>query len=598
MELQDALQKLSQLQAENAKLKRELEDEQDRVSSLQKQLAGRMQGSERTVMSQRISGIAALQAERKDKLRVVMWVSGSLRKEAAVAHARLCMGAWSRFALLSQKAKPKPIKKVVELDEDTREKHSSQADSRPPPDSGSMALMHEAHLERCRCLASWAALRQSASLSAAWALRCMGAWRQAAYARARGRMADWTGRQLWQAQRLQLGVRCCAAWRGLTHARARERLAEWAAAQLERQAAHGLLVFCFFSYRRFVKGARRPGTAVHEEGAASEEDAHRQELSLLTPAALCKAAFHQNASRRLRATCVWSAWTRATWELRQERVAVALHSRFEEEHDLMDQRILFCRDLVVKEKLRAQRLLLLRWIFDVLVKWTAGARNKARGERRDLECQSALDEMKHNMDETAARAVSTIARMRHDPKPWTMSLIVHFWALLLQISKEQMNTEAVQRRLEEAMAEVAVLRRYAAADPEAPEAPRKTRALEDFETAGRAALGIYGEGLPRPAKADLARNAWASSSSSAYVSPENAKVHLPKGNDFASTMAYLRQARSNPGSAESARPPPSIVSSDYQTAQQRSKSIGTNSALWAQLDELDGYMAGMSGRLK
>ena len=30
---------------------------------------------------------------------------------------------------------------------------------------------------RCRCLASWAALRQSASLSAAWALRCMGAWR-------------------------------------------------------------------------------------------------------------------------------------------------------------------------------------------------------------------------------------------------------------------------------------------------------------------------------------------------------------------------------------------------------------------------------------
>ncbi|CAJ1353206.1 unnamed protein product [Effrenium voratum] len=113
MELQDALQKLSQLQAENAKLKRELEDEQDdRVSSLQKQLAGRMQGSERTVMSQRISGIAALQAERKDKLRVVMWVSGSLRKEAAVAHARLCMGAWSRFALLSQKAKP--IKKIVE----------------------------------------------------------------------------------------------------------------------------------------------------------------------------------------------------------------------------------------------------------------------------------------------------------------------------------------------------------------------------------------------------------------------------------------------------------------------------------------------------
>eukprot|EP00434_Breviolum_minutum_P004959 symbB.v1.2.004375.t1/scaffold246.1/size253235/1 len=266
-----------------------------------------------------------------------------------------------------------------------------------------LALMHEAHLERCRLLAKWSAKRQSFLLS-----------EQAAY-------------------------RALSAWRKYTHAKARQRLAEWAAMHLQSHVNHGLLVYCFFSFRRFVQGTRRPGTAVkteelyetltklYEEEGTTQSDGHREELTLLTPAALCRAAFHQNASRRLRLVTVWQGWRSATIDLRQERVAIALHRRFEEEHDLMDQRIIFCRDAVVKEKLRGQHAMLLRWTFDAFMRCTVMGRHKARSVRKEEELQNLFDDAKRNMVQLSNAAVGILHRMRHDPKPWAMKLILHFW---------------------------------------------------------------------------------------------------------------------------------------------------------------------------
>eukprot|EP00435_Cladocopium_sp_Y103_P057842 s445_g20.t1 len=416
-----------------------------------------------------------------------------------------------------------------------------------------LALIHEAHLERCRSLAKWSAKRQS------WLLAEQGAYR------------------------------CLAAWRKYTFAAARQRLAEWSAEQLERQVNHGLLVYCFFSFRRFVKGTRRPGTAVKDEEGAAPTEVHREELSLLTPAALCRATFHESASRRLRLVTVWQGWRSATVDLRQERVAVALHSRFEQEHDLMDERIIFCRDAVVKEKLRGHQAFLLRWIFDAFMRSTVMGRHKARSLRKEQELQSMFDDAKRSMVQLSSAAVAILERMRHDPKPWTMKLILHLWVFSTELSKEQLQTEGVQRRLKDALAEVSLLHRRLAAAGQPPR-EESNPALEEFEAAGRAALSIYGS-----AETSAFNRPVASSSSSAYVSTEGPRVRVPKGNDFASTMAYLREARKNPGVAvwdERVATPSSSV--EYHAG----KSIGTNSALWAQLDELDGYMAGMSGRFE
>jgi len=289
-----------------------------------------------------------------------------------------------------------------------------------------------------------------------------------------------------------------------------------------------------------------------EEGAT---EVHREELSLLTPAALCRATFHESASRHLRLVTVWQAWRSATVDLRQERVAVALHSRFEQEHDLMDERIIFCR-------------------------------HKARSLRKEQELQSMFDDAKRSMVQLSSAAVAILERMRRDPKPWTMKLILHLWVFSTELSKEQLQTEGVQRHLKDALAEVSLLhRRLAAAGQPAREEPNP--ALEEFEAAGRAALSIYGS-----AETPAVKNRPASSSSSAYVSTEGPRVRVPKGNDFASTMAYLREARKNPGVAVWDQ---HVAPSPVENA---GKSIGTNSALWAQLDELDGYMAGMSGRFE
>lgn len=47
----------------------------------------------------------------------------------------------------------------------------------------------------------------------------------------------------------------------------------------------GALLLCFFGYRRAVQGIKRPGSRIYdaEEGCAPP----LEELSLLTPAALC-----------------------------------------------------------------------------------------------------------------------------------------------------------------------------------------------------------------------------------------------------------------------------------------------------------------------
>ena len=543
------------MRAENAKLNRALQSSEVRVSNLQKQLAGRMM-TDRTAIQQ-ASGLAQIAAERQEKLRVVLWVSHHVTQEAALSHARLCLWAWARHALLQRHVEAAKPKASSPAPKDPKEEAKSAPSVSVSVTENGLALMHEAHLERCRLLAKWSAKRQSFLLS-----------EQAAY-------------------------RALSAWRKYTHAKARQRLAEWAAMHLQSHVNHGLLVYCFFSFRRFVQGTRRPGTAVKtEEEGATQSDGHREELTLLTPAALCRAAFHQNASRRLRLVTVWQGWRSATIDLRQERVAIALHRRFEEEHDLMDQRIIFCRDAVVKEKLRGQHAMLLRWTFDAFMRCTVMGRHKARSVRKEEELQNLFDDAKRNMVQLSNAAVGILHRMRHDPKPWTMKLILHFWVLSCHIAKEQIHSQAVHRRLDEATAEVALLgRRWAHEQENAPFVQEESNpALDDFEAAGRAALHIYGK-QPNMGTVTVEH---AASSSSAYVSPtEGARVRIPKGNDFASTMAYLREARSNPGAGsweEQRQLPATSVDSHA------GKSIGTNSALWAQLNELDGYMAGMSGR--
>lgn len=545
---------MDSMRLENAKLHRALQSSEDRVSTLQKQLAGRMMTDRNAI--QQASGLAQIAAGRQEKLRVVLWISNRVTQEAAYSQARLCLWAWGRHALLQRHLEAaKPSKKEASpaspaSPKGTKGTKEVAAPSPAPSqvtDSG-LALIHEAHLERCQLLAKWSAKRQS------WLLA-----EQSAY-------------------------RCLAAWRKFCFASARQRLAEWSAEQLERQVNHGLLVYCFFSFRRFVKGTRRPGTAVKDEEGATE--VHREELSLLTPAALCRATFHESASRRLRLVTVWQAWRSATVDLRQERVAVALHSRFEQEHDLMDERIIFCRDAVVKEKLRGHQAFLLRWIFDAFMRSTVMGRHKARSLRKEQELQSMFDDAKRSMVQLSSAAVAILERMRRDPKPWTMKLILHLWVFSTELSKEQLQTEGVQRHLKDALAEVSLLhRRLAAAGQPAREEPNP--ALEEFEAAGRAALSIYGS-----AETTAVKNRPASSSSSAYVSTEGPRVRVPKGNDFASTMAYLREARKNPGVAVWDQ---HVAPSPVENA---GKSIGTNSALWAQLDELDGYMAGMSGRFE
>lgn len=545
---------MDSMRLENAKLHRALQSSEDRVSTLQKQLAGRMMTDRNAI--QQASGLAQIAAGRQEKLRVVLWISNRVTQEAAYSQARLCLWAWGRHALLQRHLEAaKPSKKEASpaspgSPKGTKGTKEVAAPSPAPSqvtDSG-LALIHEAHLERCQLLAKWSAKRQS------WLLA-----EQSAY-------------------------RCLAAWRKFCFAAARQRLAEWSAEQLERQVNHGLLVYCFFSFRRFVKGTRRPGTAVKDEEGATE--VHREELSLLTPAALCRATFHESASRRLRLVTVWQAWRSATVDLRQERVAVALHSRFEQEHDLMDERIIFCRDAVVKEKLRGHQAFLLRWIFDAFMRSTVMGRHKARSLRKEQELQSMFDDAKRSMVQLSSAAVAILERMRRDPKPWTMKLILHLWVFSTELSKEQLQTEGVQRHLKDALAEVSLLhRRLAAAGQPAREEPNP--ALEEFEAAGRAALSIYGS-----AETPAVKNRPASSSSSAYVSTEGPRVRVPKGNDFASTMAYLREARKNPGVAVWDQ---HVAPSPVENA---GKSIGTNSALWAQLDELDGYMAGMSGRFE
>lgn len=545
---------MDSMRLENAKLHRALQSSEDRVSTLQKQLAGRMMTDRNAI--QQASGLAQIAAGRQEKLRVVLWISNRVTQEAAYSQARLCLWAWGRHALLQRHLEAaKPSKKEASpaspgSPKGTKGTKEVAAPSPAPSqvtDSG-LALIHEAHLERCQLLAKWSAKRQS------WLLA-----EQSAY-------------------------RCLAAWRKFCFASARQRLAEWSAEQLERQVNHGLLVYCFFSFRRFVKGTRRPGTAVKDEEGATE--VHREELSLLTPAALCRATFHESASRRLRLVTVWQAWRSATVDLRQERVAVALHSRFEQEHDLMDERIIFCRDAVVKEKLRGHQAFLLRWIFDAFMRSTVMGRHKARSLRKEQELQSMFDDAKRSMVQLSSAAVAILERMRRDPKPWTMKLILHLWVFSTELSKEQLQTEGVQRHLKDALAEVSLLhRRLAAAGQPAREEPNP--ALEEFEAAGRAALSIYGS-----AETPAVKNRPASSSSSAYVSTEGPRVRVPKGNDFASTMAYLREARKNPGVAVWDQ---HVAPSPVENA---GKSIGTNSALWAQLDELDGYMAGMSGRFE
>lgn len=545
---------MDSMRLENAKLHRALQSSEDRVSTLQKQLAGRMMTDRNAI--QQASGLAQIAAGRQEKLRVVLRISNRVTQEAAYSQARLCLWAWGRHALLQRHLEAaKPSKKEASpaspgSPKGTKGTKEVAAPSPAPSqvtDSG-LALIHEAHLERCQLLAKWSAKRQS------WLLA-----EQSAY-------------------------RCLAAWRKFCFASARQRLAEWSAEQLERQVNHGLLVYCFFSFRRFVKGTRRPGTAVKDEEGATE--IHREELSLLTPAALCRATFHESASRRLRLVTVWQAWRSATVDLRQERVAVALHSRFEQEHDLMDERIIFCRDAVVKEKLRGHQAFLLRWIFDAFMRSTVMGRHKARSLRKEQELQSMFDDAKRSMVQLSSAAVAILERMRRDPKPWTMKLILHLWVFSTELSKEQLQTEGVQRHLKDALAEVSLLhRRLAAAGQPAREEPNP--ALEEFEAAGRAALSIYGS-----AETPAVKNRPASSSSSAYVSTEGPRVRVPKGNDFASTMAYLREARKNPGVAVWDQ---HVAPSPVENA---GKSIGTNSALWAQLDELDGYMAGMSGRFE
>lgn len=545
---------MDSMRLENAKLHRALQSSEDRVSTLQKQLAGRMMTDRNAI--QQASGLAQIAAGRQEKLRVVLWISNRVTQEAAYSQARLCLWAWGRHALLQRHLEAaKPSKKEASpaspgSPKGTKGTKEVAAPSPAPSqvtDSG-LALIHEAHLERCQLLAKWSAKRQS------WLLA-----EQSAY-------------------------RCLAAWRKFCFASARQRLAEWSAEQLERQVNHGLLVYCFFSFRRFVKGTRRPGTAVKDEEGATE--VHREELSLLTPAALCRATFHESASRRLRLVTVWQAWRSATVDLRQERVAVALHSRFEQEHDLMDERIIFCRDAVVKEKLRGHQAFLLRWIFDAFMRSTVMGRHKARSLRKEQELQSMFDDAKRSMVQLSSAAVAILERMRRDPKPWTMKLILHLWVFSTELSKEQLQTEGVQHHLKDALAEVSLLhRRLAAAGQPAREEPNP--ALEEFEAAGRAALSIYGS-----AETPAVKNRPASSSSSAYVSTEGPRVRVPKGNDFASTMAYLREARKNPGVAVWDQ---HVAPSPVENA---GKSIGTNSALWAQLDELDGYMAGMSGRFE
>lgn len=545
---------MDSMRLENAKLHRALQSSEDRVSTLQKQLAGRMMTDRNAI--QQASGLAQIAAGRQEKLRVVLRISNRVTQEAAYSQARLCLWAWGRHALLQRHLEAaKPSKKEASpaspgSPKGTKGTKEVAAPSPAPSqvtDSG-LALIHEAHLERCQLLAKWSAKRQS------WLLA-----EQSAY-------------------------RCLAAWRKFCFASARQRLAEWSAEQLERQVNHGLLVYCFFSFRRFVKGTRRPGTAVKDEEGATE--IHREELSLLTPAALCRATFHESASRRLRLVTVWQAWRSATVDLRQERVAVALHSRFEQEHDLIDERIIFCRDAVVKEKLRGHQAFLLRWIFDAFMRSTVMGRHKARSLRKEQELQSMFDDAKRSMVQLSSAAVAILERMRRDPKPWTMKLILHLWVFSTELSKEQLQTEGVQRHLKDALAEVSLLhRRLAAAGQPAREEPNP--ALEEFEAAGRAALSIYGS-----AETPAVKNRPASSSSSAYVSTEGPRVRVPKGNDFASTMAYLREARKNPGVAVWDQ---HVAPSPVENA---GKSIGTNSALWAQLDELDGYMAGMSGRFE
>lgn len=504
------------IKGDNQKLRRALQASEDRASTLQKQLAGRMMTDKTAI--QQASGLAQILAGRQEKLRVVIWIATHLAQETAYAHARYCLSVWSRHALLQRQGRHKP---------ESADKES------PVVDQSSAILLQEDHLKRCRSLANWSARRQSLLIGEQAALKCLSAWRKCAFARSR------------------------------------ERMAQWAAKELERQANHGLLLYCFFSYRRFVKGQRRPGTLLNEEDAPPD-GSHREELSLLTPAALCKAAFHQNASRRLRCATIWSAWRSAAYDLRQDRVAVALHHRFEQEHDLMDQRIVFFRDVVVKEKLRNQATLLLRWTFDALMRCIVMGRHKARSQRKEEELQSMFTDAKRTMDHVSNRTIAILERRCQDPRPWTLKLLLHLWVLHTENSKEQFQKQAVQHRLDEALAEVAVIsRRFGVPKVQAKE--ESITPLEEFEAAGRAALSIYGQRRqpgndPSP---------WASSS--VYASSDGPS--LPNNKDFAST-AYLQKAK-EPGPLEAPA----------------SMSIGTNSALWAQLDELDGHMANMSGRI-
>eukprot|EP00435_Cladocopium_sp_Y103_P056611 s445_g19.t1 len=102
---------MDSMRLENAKLNRALQSSEDRVSTLQKQLAGRMMTDRNAI--QQASGLAQIAAGRQEKLRVVLWISNRVTQEAAYSQARLCLWAWGRHALLQQHLEAaKPSKKL------------------------------------------------------------------------------------------------------------------------------------------------------------------------------------------------------------------------------------------------------------------------------------------------------------------------------------------------------------------------------------------------------------------------------------------------------------------------------------------------------
>eukprot|EP00913_Durusdinium_trenchii_P029574 g27720.t1 len=199
------------------------------------------------------NGLAQILAGRQEKLRVVIWIATHLAQdrggseETAYAHARYCLSVWSRHALLQRQGRHKPESADKEIC-----RHGFVGHGRlesPVVDQSSAILLQEDHLKRCRSLANWSARRQSLLIGEQAALKCLSAWRKCAFARSRERMAQWAAKEL-------------------------ERQAKLEATGVDTN--HGLLLYCFFSYRRFVKGQRRPGTLLNEEDAPPD-GSHREE---------------------------------------------------------------------------------------------------------------------------------------------------------------------------------------------------------------------------------------------------------------------------------------------------------------------------------